>query len=479
MADPISNPTISYDRVKLNVGGKLFQTTVSTLQSAGPDSLLAALSNRLFHPDSNPIFIDRDPEIFSVLLSLLRSNRLPSAAFRRFSIQELADEALYYGIESRLRSASSPSPLRGIDAAIFDTIRPASDTVPSTFSAGEDGSLWIAHGGQISIYDSYLSYSAAVRTHLDDITSICRVWPEIAAVGSESSSGLNFYDLSSGRYTGSVHWTDQADPRIYKARVSAIANSPDSVFASFDCPHRENGVLVIDKSTFLVSSELTRQSGTATKNTVAGKLKWLPETGLVIGSAVTSGAFGYSGYIRTWDPRSRDVVWETNEPGSGRSSRFGDSFADVDVDDLTLFKICSKSGDLAMADIRSLGEDPWVYMKDTNPSMRDTSYGGNRVVLHCYKRQVFVGKDGGLEVWSQEKGLYETVATSQQISESQNQSHEVYFRRNYVDKVEDAERGMIKRIEGGGERLFVSREDVEGIEVSESSNRSVAVSISS
>ena len=258
MADPISNPIISYDRVKLNVGGKLFQTTVSTLQSAGPDSLLAALSNRSFQLDSNPIFIDRDPEMFSVLLSLLRSNRLPSAPLGRFSIQELADEALYYGIESRLRSASSPSPLRGIDAAIFNTIRPASDAVPSTFSAGEDGSLWIAHGGQISIYDSYLSYSASVRTHLDDITLICRVWPEIAAVGSEFSSGLHFYDLSNGRFKCSVHWTDQADPRIYKARVSAIANSPGSVFASFDCPHRENSVLVIDKSTLKVSSELTR-----------------------------------------------------------------------------------------------------------------------------------------------------------------------------------------------------------------------------
>lgn len=470
MADQNSNPTIPFDRIKLNIGGKLLETTVSTLQSGGPDSLLAALSNRPLHHDSNPIFIDRDPEIFSVLLSLLRSNSLPSAALRRFSLQELTDEALYYGVESRLRSASLPSPLRGIDAALVDTIRPAAEAVPSTFSAAEDGSLWIAHGGQISLYDSYLSYSTAVRTHLDDITLICRVWPDIAAVGSESSSGLHFYDLSSGRYAGSVHWTDQADPRIYKARVSAIANSPDSLFASFDCPHRENGVLVIDKSTLQVSSELARQSGTAAKNTVAGKLTWLPATGLVIGSAVTSGAFGYSGYIRVWDPRSRQVVWETNEPGSGRSSRFGDAFADVDVDadDLTLFKICSKSGDLAMADIRSLGEDPWVYMKDTNPSLRDTSCGRNNVILHCYRGQVFVGKDGGLEVWSREKPC-------QQVCESQTQS----LRRNYVDKVEDAERGMIKRIEGGGQRLFVSREDVEGIEVWESSNYSGAVSVSS
>jgi hypothetical protein len=88
------------DRVKLNVGGKLFETTLSTVRSGGPDSLLAVLADRPTY-DLNPVFIDRDPEIFSVLLSLLRSNRLPSTACR-FSKQELADEALYYGIESRL-----------------------------------------------------------------------------------------------------------------------------------------------------------------------------------------------------------------------------------------------------------------------------------------------------------------------------------------------------------------------------------------
>ena len=49
-------------------------------------------------------------------------------------------------------------------------------------------------------------------------------------------------------------------------------------------------------------------------------------------------------------------------------------------------------------------------------------------------------------------------------------------RRNFVDKVEDCERGIITRIEGGGHRLFVIRENVEGIEVWESSHSSGTVS---
>ncbi|KAK8663378.1 hypothetical protein V6N13_083199 [Hibiscus sabdariffa] len=174
------------------------------------------------------------------------------------------------------------------------------------------------------------------------------------------------------------------------------------------------------------------------------------------------------------------LVWETNEPGSGCSSRFEDSFVDVDVDTdgSILFKICSKSRDLAMADIRKLGDDPWLYMEDTNPSLRETNYGGNDVHLHCYKRQVFVGKDGGLEVWLRQKGLYETVNSTMGILDFENQRPELSFKRNYVDQVVDAGRGMIKRIEGGVERLFVSKENVDGIEVWESSNHSEIILVS-
>ncbi|KAF8396904.1 hypothetical protein HHK36_018539 [Tetracentron sinense] len=450
------------DRIKLNVGGKLFETTVSTLRAGGPDSLLAALSARSID-DQNPVFIDRDPEVFSVLLSLLRSNRLPSIA-RRFSKQELAEEALYYGIESCLKSAMLPPPLTGIDASLVTTIRPTADGFPTAFTAGSgDGSVWIAHGGQISGYDWNLTHSGTVRTHIEDITSIRRVWPEIAAVGSDTVAGLHFYDFSGGRHVGSAQWKDPSDPRIYKARVSAIADSPNSVFASFECRHKENCILVIDKSTLQIASEFDRQSGKSAKSMVADKLKYLPETGVLVGSAVSSGAFGYSGYIRLWDPRSGEVVWETNEPGSGRSSRFGDSFADVDVDveESRMFKICSKSGDLGTADLRKLGDDPWVYLEDKNPSMRKSG-GGEGSIINCYRKQVFVSREGGLEVWSRVE---------------EEEEREGSYRRNYVDKAEDSERGTVKSMEGGGDRLFVSREGVEGIEVWESSYFSGAVSV--
>lgn len=468
----LANRTLNQERIKLNVGGKLFETTVSTIRSGGPESLLYALSNRP-RDDRNPIFIDRDPEIFSVLLSLLRTNRLPSSA-RRFSKQELFDEAIFYGIEANLKSAISPPSFDGIDASIVANIRPTSDGVVSAFTAGDgDGSIWLAHGGQISCYDRNLIHDRTIRTHLEEITSIRRVWPEIAALGSDATSGLHYYNFSSGRHIGSTNWSDPKDPRIYKARVTAIADSPTNIFAAFECAHRENSVLVIDQSTLQITSELGRQLGSSAKSTVAGKLAWIPETSVLFGSSVTCGAFGYSGYVRLWDSRSGDVVWETNEPGSGRSSRFGDSFADVDVDveSMKLFKICSKSGDLGVADIRKLGDDPWVYLKDKNPGMGNTGRrGSGNIKIHCFRKQVLVGREGELEVWSRVEERENGVEESKDIGED-------FYRRNYVDKAEDSERGIIKEIEGGGDRLFVSRENVEGIEVWETSKSSGAVSI--
>ncbi|CAL0324432.1 unnamed protein product [Lupinus luteus] len=457
------------DRIKLNVGGKLFETTLSTIRSGGPDSLLFALSNRNSN-DPNPVFIDRDPEIFSVLLSLLRTNHLPSTS-HRFSKQELADEALYYGIDSHLRSATAPPPFSGIDASIVGSIRPAAEGLPSAFTAADNGSVWIAHGGQVSSYDWNFLHTGTFRTHLDDIDSICRVWPEIAAVGSLSDAGLHFYDFSGSRHVGSVQWNDPTDPRIFKARVNAITASDSSVFASFDCLHRENCILQVDKTRIQVVSQLGRQSGNQAKNIVPGKLTFVPATGVLVGSAVTGGAFGYSGYIRLWDPRSGEVVWETSEPGAGRSSRFGDSFAaiDVDVEGLALFKLCSKSGDLAMADMRNLRDDPWIYLKEKNPSLVMNGEEGSSMVVSCYKGQVFVGRGGGLEVWSR---VQEEATNVERGSEGDG-----LFRRNFVDKREDSERGAIRKIEGGGDRLFVSREDVEGIEVWESSHSAGAISV--
>ena len=269
---------------------------------------------------------------------------------------------------------------------------------------------------------------------------------------------------------------DPTDPRTNKARVAAIADDSEignSIFASFECWHGENAVLVVDKETMKVVSEIGRQTGNAAKSAAMRKLTWVPAVGLLVGSSVRSGTLGYSGYIRAWDPRAAgEEVWETSEPGgSGRSSRVGDTMADVDVDPDGLFiaKVGCRSGDLGVADLRNLGTDPWVYLEDQNPRLSGVGLHGQSVVLCCYRKHVFVGKGGGLEAWSRLKKEGE-------VKEGGEREWGLY-RRNYVDKEEDEERGVIRKIECGGNRMFVCRENVEGVEVWETSNSSGAKTI--
>lgn len=59
-------------RVKLNVGGVNYQTTVDTLTKV--DSMLSAMfSKRFYNPKNGQCFIDRDGRNFGVILNLFRN----------------------------------------------------------------------------------------------------------------------------------------------------------------------------------------------------------------------------------------------------------------------------------------------------------------------------------------------------------------------------------------------------------------------
>ncbi|OIT04090.1 btbpoz domain-containing protein [Nicotiana attenuata] len=95
------------DRVKLNVGGRIFKTTATTLANAGRKSLFGAMfdDNWNLHSDATITehFIDRNPYCFAVLLDLPRIRELyiPPKINERL----LYREALYYGILDHVRSA--------------------------------------------------------------------------------------------------------------------------------------------------------------------------------------------------------------------------------------------------------------------------------------------------------------------------------------------------------------------------------------
>jgi hypothetical protein len=103
---------MSDDMVILDVGGRHFRTTRSTLRCGG--GFLAALVKGDIPVGLTPegaIFIDRDPKHFASVLNYCRSGLLPDvliapSAMSRSHLQELRSEALFYDLPELARACT-------------------------------------------------------------------------------------------------------------------------------------------------------------------------------------------------------------------------------------------------------------------------------------------------------------------------------------------------------------------------------------
>lgn len=87
-------------RIKLDVGGKIFTTSLSTL-TKDPDSMLAAMfsgRHEIVKERDGCVFIDRDGTNFRFILNYLRDGMQALTALpkSRQSLRELRNEAVYY-----------------------------------------------------------------------------------------------------------------------------------------------------------------------------------------------------------------------------------------------------------------------------------------------------------------------------------------------------------------------------------------------
>eukprot|EP01006_Ploeotia_vitrea_P047157 TRINITY_DN67099_c2_g2_i2.p1 TRINITY_DN67099_c2_g2~~TRINITY_DN67099_c2_g2_i2.p1 ORF type:complete len:315 (+),score=48.71 TRINITY_DN67099_c2_g2_i2:83-1027(+) len=84
-------------KIRLDVGGTKFTTTVTTLTSA-PDSYFAAMLN-FNDQQTEEFFIDRDPSLFNIILNFLRNDQvmdcIPLSKHQQLALDH---EATYYGL---------------------------------------------------------------------------------------------------------------------------------------------------------------------------------------------------------------------------------------------------------------------------------------------------------------------------------------------------------------------------------------------
>lgn len=108
------------DRIKLNVGGHRYETTLSTLTAK--DSMLARMFSqdnmKMLKADSDrSYFIDRNGEIFSYILDYLRDDNIPEDKALK---ARLLKEAEYFCLLSLINLLTHSNPYR---AKFMDTVR--------------------------------------------------------------------------------------------------------------------------------------------------------------------------------------------------------------------------------------------------------------------------------------------------------------------------------------------------------------------
>ena len=105
-------------RVRINVGGQVFETTLATVEAGGPDCILCPMLDKAWsreraHSGSEKdadfipeIFIDRDPILFRSLLNLLRTSHFDPPPGAR--LETILAEADYFGLLDAVKKAWEP-----------------------------------------------------------------------------------------------------------------------------------------------------------------------------------------------------------------------------------------------------------------------------------------------------------------------------------------------------------------------------------
>jgi len=96
------NAAKSKTKISLNVGGKKFATSKSTLLSCQGTYFYAMLSSGHWQPDEDgEYFIDRNPKFFGIILDFLRTGKLDTKGLDKDSLEKLKQDLDYYLIKAQ------------------------------------------------------------------------------------------------------------------------------------------------------------------------------------------------------------------------------------------------------------------------------------------------------------------------------------------------------------------------------------------
>ncbi|KAK3019731.1 hypothetical protein RJ639_004465 [Escallonia herrerae] len=350
---------IQKDRVRLNVGGKIFETTATTLAIAGRNSFFGAMFDEDWNlqPGSpTDHLIDRNPDCFAVLLDLLRTGELyiPSNIPEKL----LYREALFYGLLDHVRSAKW-GPFDGNRLRLSRSITGRAPGDGTAIRAGPDGGCCVAHGSMVHVYDWMLDEHPAINLDYQRVNDAGWIDSDSIVISAcervgRGDGGMGLFSASTGelRYKFNVTHDDQV--KSYTAGALSFS-SDDKIFSSCKGRSNEYGIGVWDQTTGKQIDFFYEPPAWSLGD--ADKLQWLHGTNCLL--VATLFPRKDNCYISLLDFREKKMVWSWSDIGAPvfdegllDERRVRDAIA---MEDTSSICVVNEYEDLGFMDLRSTG----------------------------------------------------------------------------------------------------------------------------
>ncbi|KAI3933992.1 hypothetical protein MKW92_026315 [Papaver armeniacum] len=416
------------DKIRFNVGGKIFETTATTLASARKNSMFGAMFDDEWNLQPREVneeyFIDRNPDCFSVLLDLLRTGEfhVPPHVPEKLSYRE----ALYYGLLDNVRSAKwGRFDGNQLNLTCSVKVRPPSDW--SAIRASPDGGCAIAHGNMVHVYNWMLEEHTPLNLDYQKVKDICWMDSEnIVISSSQVAGGIGLFSSSTGDLRHRYQYYESEKVRGFSAGALCF-NSDGKIFAS--CSGTKNGnITVWDQVTGKLFDFFEMSKGLFLGD--AEKIQWLNESNCLFVSKLGS---SYSwerekDFISLLDFRDKSILCSRTSSSMERSTSKYSQCGVVDAIPMDQsYSVCvvDEYENLGFVDLRSTGES----IRWNSKNQREVKYKYPKLAFHGGK--LFCSMNDKISVYS--GGLDEWVLSS---------------------SLERSPGGLIRDFSIGGDRLF-------------------------
>lgn len=377
------NMGIQKDRIKFNVGGRIFETTATTLANAGRNSFFGAffdenwdLNSQFFSNSNESFFIDRNADCFSILLDLLRTGDLNI----RPNIPErlLYREASFYGLLDHVRSAKW-GPFDGNRLRLDQSVTGQAPGDGTAIRAGPDGGCCVAHGSMVHVYDWMLEEHPPINLDYQRVNDIGWVDSDNVVISvcerlGSRDGGMGLFNASTGELRFKFQVSHENQVKSYTA--GALSFSSDyKIFSSCKGRSNEYGVGVWDQVTGKQIDFFYESPGWSLGD--ADKLQWLNGSNCLL--VATLFPRKDNCYISLLDFREKNMVWSWSDIGAPLTvdeKRVRDAIA---MEESNSICVVNEYEDLGFIDLRiSGGSVRW--------SSRSRLMKGNMPEEPCYPK---------------------------------------------------------------------------------------------